>query len=251
MTHLFEITRFLDETLQIRSMDDVSHNGLQVQNRSDIQKIAFAVDACLESFQLASEKGAQLLITHHGISWGDGLSYVTSINYNRIKFLMEHDLALYVAHLPLDAHADYGNNVGIFRKLGMQRPRQFGYIGSTPIGLIGSVEKQSVESFAQFVEEKLGVKVTVWDFGKKEVERIAVVSGRGASFIGEAIAAGADVLLTGEVVHDSYHSAKDGQLTVIAAGHYATETIGLELLSKVVKEKFNIETIFVSSDTGL
>jgi len=179
------------------------------------------------------------------------MAYVTGLNYKRIKYLIDHNIGLYTAHLPLDTHGDYGNNVQLFKLLGLQNPKPFGYTGHDAVGLRGEITEQPLQDFVSLVEEKLKTTCTVWDFGKKSVRTVAILSGRGASWITEALHARVDVYLTGEVVHDTYHAAKDGGMNVIAAGHHNTETVGLHALSTLLQQKFNIDTEFIPTETGL
>ncbi len=251
MMYLSEITRFLDELLHVHAIPDAAVNGLQVGRDQEITKIALAVDACMDSFREAKKQGAQLLITHHGVSYGNSLSTIRSLNYERLQFLLKHSIAVYTAHLPLDAHPDVGNNIQLFKALKLQKPRQFGYASGVPIGLIGSVKSQTQEEFIGSVNGLLDVQAKLWDFGPEHIKNVAVVSGRGSAFLREAIESGADTYVTGELTHDDYHIAKDGGINVILAGHHATETLGLKALQPLIEQTFKIPTVFLNLDSGL
>ncbi|MBN2454065.1 Nif3-like dinuclear metal center hexameric protein [Candidatus Woesearchaeota archaeon] len=252
MPSLFSITRFLDEILRIRDIADSSNNGLQVGKGGEIFKVAFAVDACLDAFEKAKKAGANLVVVHHGISWKDSLKYLTDFNYKRINFLMSSSMALYAAHLPLDKHNDYGNNVQLFRLLKLKNTKPFGEYEGDFIGYSGEFEKEmEVEEVAAILKENLGSECKILKFGREKIRTAAVVSGRAAECLAEAVQKGVDVLITGEVVHESYHTAKDGGINVIAAGHYKTETLGVKALMPLVQQKFNIPTVFIESDTGM
>jgi dinuclear metal center YbgI/SA1388 family protein len=252
MVLLSSIVKFLDEILQLKDVPDSSNNGLQVGTDQEIFKVAFAVDACIEAFEQAKKQGANLVIVHHGISWGDSLKYVTGLNYTRLKYLIQNNMALYAAHLPLDKHPDFGNNVQLFKMLQLRNTKPFGIYHGQVIGYQGEFEKEkAVDELADFLEEKLRTKCRVLKFGKVHLKTAAVISGGGGDEIPEAILGNVDVFITGEITHSCYQRAKDGKLNIIAAGHYATETVGLKALMPVLYQKFNIPTIFIDADTGM
>jgi dinuclear metal center YbgI/SA1388 family protein len=252
MVLLSSICRFLNEILQLKEVSDPSNNGLQVGVEQEIHKVAFAVDACIEAFEQAKKQGANLIVVHHGISWGDSLKYITGLNYARIKWLMQNNMSLYAVHLPLDKHPDFGNNVQLFKLLHLQNTRPFGNYEGQNIGFKGEFEKEkTIDEIADFLEEKLSTKCQVLKFGKVQLKSAAVISGGGGDEIPEAIIDDVDVFITGEITHSCYQRAKDGKLNIIAAGHYATETVGLKALMPVLHQKFNIPTIFIDADTGM
>jgi len=249
MVLLKEVVEFLDGELGIKDVADSSNNGLQVEGKKEIKKIAFAVDACMEVFEKA--KNFDMIIIHHGISWDDSLKYLTGINYSRVKFLIDNNIALYAAHLPLDKHPKHGNNAEFCRIFGLKHLHGFGDYNGQMIGFAGEKEI-SLNDFVKEIDEKLDTSCKVFEFGKKQIKKIAVVSGNGGSaIIREAVSKGFDCIVTGEAGHSSYHIAKEGSLNVIAAGHYATETLGVKALMKLLKEKFDIEVKFIDAPTGL
>ena len=138
MATAVEIAKYLDHELNISHLEDSSCNGLQLENRGEIKKIIFAVDASQKTFAKAVEKKGQLLIVHHGLIWY-GLKNITGLNYDKIKFLLENNLALYASHLPLDAHPKYGNNVQLAKMLNLERLWPFGSFGKE-IGIIGKTD---------------------------------------------------------------------------------------------------------------
>jgi len=248
---LDEIVQFLDEYLGINEWSDKSRNGLQVEGGSEVEKIAFAVDACMESFEMAKQANADMLVVHHGLVWG-GIEYVRGIVARRLRFLLENSISLYAAHLPLDAHPEIGNNAQILKILGIEIAEPFGsYHGST-IGYAGTFgESKNVDEIASIIEKSLNTEVKLLRFGENEVRKVGVVSGKGAFVISQAIDNQLDLLITGEAEHEAYHLAKEGCLNVIFAGHYATETVGIKALMDVVKNKFDIEVEFIDISTGL
>ncbi|MBU1204965.1 MAG: Nif3-like dinuclear metal center hexameric protein [Nanoarchaeota archaeon] len=248
MTKLKEVVDFLDNELCISEIEDKSNNGLQVSGVKDVNKIAFAVDACLEVFEKA--KDFDMIIVHHGISWDDSLKYLTGINYSRVKFLVDNNISLYAAHLPLDRHKVYGNNAQFCRIFGFSNIREFGDYNGQVIGF--SAEKEiSLKDFVNEINKKLNTKCKVFDFGKNKIKKIGVVSGGGSSILNEAIEKELDCFVTGEVQHQSYQLAKEGNINLIAAGHYATETLGVKALMKLIKGKFDVDVKFIDAPSGL
>ena len=216
---LERITGWIAKTLDVASFDDVSNNGLQIARRGgDVKKVAFAVDASVASVADAVASGAQLLVVHHGISWGGGIKRLDGGVYNVVKTAMDADLALYAVHLPLDAHPKYGNNFELARYLGLKNPKPaFTYHGR-PIGVTGTLPN-----------------------GKK----VGVCSGGGGSFAAEARAIGCDLYITGEADWGETIAAGNIGMPMICAGHYQTETFGVKALAAAVKKALKIETVFL------
>ena len=248
MVLLKEVVEFLDAELGIKDVEDSSNNGLQVEGKKEIKKIAFAVDACMEVFEKA--KDFDMVIVHHGISWDDSLKYLTGLNYSRVKFLIDNNIALYAAHLPLDKHPKHGNNAEFCRIFGLKYLHGFGDYHGQIIGFAGEKDT-SLNEFVEEIEKNLHTKCTVFEFGKKQIKKIAVVSGGGSMALNEAIEKGIDCFVTGEIQHYTYHVAKEGKINFIVAGHYATETLGVKALMNLVKEKFDVGVKFIDAPTGL
>ncbi|AFK22603.1 Nif3-like dinuclear metal center hexameric protein [Pyrococcus sp. ST04] len=246
-----EVVSFLDEFLNISSYPDKSSNGLQVEGKEEVKKIAFAVDACLDTITKAKAFGADMLVVHHGIIWG-GVNYVTGLFARRVRELLKAELNLYVAHIPLDAHPEVGNNAQLLKLLGLEPKEPFGEYKGVKISFIGEFEEpKPLPMIAQVLAEKLPVDyVKSYEFGLQEIKRVAVMSGAGGFAIEEA-GKKADLLITGEFTHADYRTAEDLRVSVIVAGHYATETLGVKALMPVLREKFGVETIFIDSPTGL
>ncbi len=243
---LNEICQFLDNFLKIEEFADTSANGLQVEGREEVGKVAFAVDACMESFKAAYKLGADLLIVHHGLVWG-GIRYVRGIVKRRIKFLLDTGISLYAAHLPLDAHPEVGNNASIMKKVGAEIQEPFGEYKGVKIGYLGSFK--DVKRLSEVVDNFNSA--TVLSFGPEKIMTLGVVSGRGGFAIEEAIEKGLDLFITGEAEHEVYHLAKEGGINVAFLGHYESEKFGLLNLLEVISSKFNVETVFIDVPTNL
>lgn len=248
---LYEVCNFLDEYLQIKNYQDVSNNGLQVEGKSEVEKIAFAVDACMESFRAAKANRADMLVVHHGLIWG-GIGYVRGIVRRRIEYLLRNNISLYAAHLPLDAHREIGNNAVLLKKIGAKAEKEFGEYRGVKIGY--SAELPSPMSVVEVAEKlgagKLGGSL-ILPFGSDKVRRVAAVSGKGSFAVNEAVEEGIELLITGEAEHEAYHIAREGGLNIIFLGHYESERVGVESLMKVVAEKLGIESIFIDIPTNL
>ena len=178
-------------------------------------------------------------------------SLVASLK-KRVEVLWSHEISLYAAHLPLDRHRAIGNNAQLLKLLGASIRDEFYRVDGKNVGWIGEFKRAvSLGTIEKKLARHLNAHCTVLPFGKKGVKTIAVVSGGGGmGGFGEAMAAGVDLYLTGEVC-DLYHAAKDASINVIFGGHHATETLGVKALSEVVKKKFKVQTIFLDIPTGL
>jgi dinuclear metal center YbgI/SA1388 family protein len=246
----------LDDRLDTGAYADVdaSANGLQVgPEAATVERVAVAVDAAESTIRAAAGRDADLLVTHHGVSWG-GIERVTGTHYRRIAALIETDTALYVSHLPLDGHAELGNAAGLAALLDLQSREPFGELGPVTIGLRGRApDGFTADGLRDLLADRLdtgGREVRVLDFGPERLEDIAVVTGSGVDWLDEAVEAGADALVTGEGKQQVYHEAKEAGITVVLAGHYATETFGVRRLADLVEE-WGLATTFVDEPTGL
>lgn len=246
-----ELVAFLDEYLQVSAYPDKSSNGLQVEGKETVERVAFAVDTTLRTIERAVNGKADMMIVHHGMIWG-GLNYITGIHYKRLKALIENGLNLYVAHLPLDAHPEVGNNVGLLRLLNLEPKGPFGEYKGLSIGFYGEFEEpQPIEKVAQIIAEKLDTTVRTYEFGKRVIKTVGAISGAGAFALEEAPRKGIDLLVTGEFGHADYLTAIDLPQSVLVAGHYKTETLGVKALMEVVRERFGLDVFFIDEPTGL
>jgi len=250
MTSLKTIVSFLDRELNIKAFSDDSHNGLQVENIGKIARVCVGVDASLAFFEKAAKRKSNLVICHHGLSWGDSLKRITDLNYRRLKFLIDNDIALYACHLPLDAHPRHGNNAQLCKAFGLQRLKPFGLYHGIPIGFSGSLPKaMPYAAFKAHAHRVIGNIVGTMDFGKKIVRTVAIVSGGAAAEIDEAGQKGIDVYISGEPTLMAYHLAQEYGINAIFAGHYATEVFGVKALARLLASRFRVETEFL--DMGI
>ncbi|NJD98774.1 Nif3-like dinuclear metal center hexameric protein [Thermococcus sp. LS1] len=246
-----EIVAFLNEYLNINAFPDKSKNGLQVEGKEEIERIAFAVDTTLKTIERAARAKADMMIVHHGMIWG-GIDYVTGVTYRRLKALFDAGMNLYVAHVPLDAHPEVGNNVQLLKLLGLEPKEPFGEYGGVTIGYIGEFEEaKPVEEVAQVLAEKLDTTVKTYEFGVREIRRVGAITGSGGFALEEAKRKNIDLFVLGEFTHANYLTALDLGISVAVAGHYKTETLGVKALMPLIKEKFDVEVFFIDEPTGL
>jgi dinuclear metal center YbgI/SA1388 family protein len=252
--HLSDICTRYDERLRTADYADAdaSANGLQVgPAEADVERVAFAVDAAVETAERAVEWDADLLVTHHGLVWG-ALDDVTGQTYRRVAPLVENGVALYVSHLPLDGHPELGNAAGVADALSLDEREPFAEVAGEPVGLRGRREPVSAATLREVLEREVGPEqgVRSVEFGPEEIAEVAVVTGSGADFLGAAADAGVDALVTGEGKQKLYHEAREAGVTAFLAGHYATETFGVQSL-RALAEEWGLTTTFLDCPTGL
>ena len=246
----------LDEKLRTDAYADLdaSANGLQIGSADrTIDHVAFAVDGAVETIEAAAERGAGLLVTHHGISWG-GIERVTGRQYDQIAAAIENDVALYTSHLPLDGHQELGNAAGVADLLELDDRSPFGSLGGESIGQQGTLpDPVELSAICEQLRSELDTgagEIRTLDFGPAEVSDVAIVTGSGVDWLGEAADAGVDLLVTGEGKQQVYHEARELGTNVVLAGHYATETFGVRSLAALVSE-WGPATSFIDCPTGL
>ena len=252
---LQEVTAYLDEMLKLQDFSsDCSNNGLQFEGKEEIRKIAFAVDATVQSFQKAAEAGADMLFVHHGISWGGGFKRITGLDAARIKSLAKHDLSLYAVHLPLDAHSGIGHNARLAAMAELRYTASFGDYHGKNIGVRGELpEALSVSDLARKVELLLPSSGNTLIFGDpaRKVSRIGIISGGGAypEVFEEMRSLDLECLLTGEMTHESVSYAREANCSVVRFGHYRSETPGVLAVMSDLKRYFDIEVEFLDLPT--
>jgi len=251
---LSAVDSLLTETLDHRAWlgKDKSLNGLQVGRRNpEVHRVAFAVDACLQSFERAVAAGADLLVVHHGLFWGEPLA-VTGDHQRRLRFLMDNDLALWASHLPLDAHPTLGNNAGLADALGLADRQPFGAYRGTKIGFKGSLPAPlTLDRVCEVLFHGRENALQILPFGKPLVTTVGLVSGGATSELADAIAEGLDLYITGDADHTIHHQALEAGINVISGGHYATETWGVRLLAAHLHKEVGLSTVFLDLPTGL
>jgi dinuclear metal center YbgI/SA1388 family protein len=251
---LKNIACFLDDCLFIDDFPrDPSNNGLQVEAGENVTKAVLAVDASLELVERAAAEAAELIVVHHGFSWGSGFQRLTGLDAARFAALFKNGVSLYAAHLPLDAHPEIGHNAVMASKLGLSETARFAEYAGVEIGVHGSLSKpMTTEKFATFAESALGLKLTLFGNENREIREVGVISGgAGGDGVSAAAEKGLDCLITGEVKHENWHLIRESGVLVASGGHYATETFGLKALKNVLEKRFHIECSFADIPSGL
>lgn len=242
---------YLNDYLAIGDVPDYkeAYNGLQVDGKPNIRRVALAVDACLKTIAQAVIEGADLLIVHHGLFWG-AKAPITGPYYDRLALLLKNDLAVYACHTPLDAHPEVGNNHVLARLLGFEPSGMWGKMEGVPLGIYTEVNITR-DALAQRIHDTLHVVPHLIATGPVQIQRLGIVTGGAGSMIAEAQTHRIDTFLTGEGAHHTYFEAEERGMNVIYAGHYATETVGVKALGKHLEERFGLQTFFIDHPTGL
>jgi dinuclear metal center YbgI/SA1388 family protein len=250
-TELQLLTQFCDHLLGVEGFPDYGGavNGLQVEGPARVRRVAAAVDAAEYSIQGAVDAGAQLLLVHHGLFWGGGAP-LTGRLFRRIAPLIRNEVAVYSAHLPLDAHPEVGNCAQLLRALDLEPGERFGSYEEHAIGFRVEVD-EGREAFRSRVADVLGGPVQLLPGGPERIGTLGVVTGGGGSFLAEAAAEGVETLLTGEGAHHTFVDAMELGLNVLLGGHYRTETWGVQALARRLEEEFGVEWVFLDYPSGL
>lgn len=248
---LHDIVAHLDRLLDIVAIPDYpgAFNGLQVENGGAVTKVAVAVDACQATIDGATAIGADLLVVHHGLFWGR-TAPIVGREWRRLRALIQNDVAVYSAHLPLDSHPDVGNNAILAQRLGLSNTVGFGLFEGHPIGVAGDLAISKDDLCAR-VESVLETQLHVIPAGPDRISRVGVITGGGGSMIEEAKEEGLDAFVTGEGAHHTHFDAEEGGITVIYGGHYATETFGVRALGEHLADAFGLNWQFLDHATGL
>ena len=248
MAKLDEIVNFCDELLDAQSFEDYCPNGLQVPGRSEVSTIVSGVSASLELFERVAELDGDLVLAHHGLIWGRTPTVIDRAAKRRLELLFSRDCSLLAYHLPLDGHAEIGNNALIAAAIGCERQQPFGQLGAKTIGVAGFFPADGI-SIAELAARTStacgGREPLVFDGGPEQIRSVAIVSGAGSSYLDDAIKAGFDAFITGEPAERVMNESREGAIHFIAAGHYATETLGVRRLGELIAERFGVSHEFI------
>ncbi|HSH96668.1 MAG: Nif3-like dinuclear metal center hexameric protein [Methylophilaceae bacterium] len=243
---LKELTHYTGEILQVERFRDYCPNGLQVEGKQEVNKIVAGVTASLDLLEAAHAAGADLILVHHGYFWRNEDARVIGMKRARLKFLLTHDINLLAYHLPLDAHAEYGNNVQLAKKLRFQIE---GWAGEQNMIAYGSVaEALSLRQLGSDVCKQLGREPLLIGEPTKLVKRIAWCTGAAQDYIEQVIDLGVDVFISGEISERTVHLARESGVAYIAAGHHATERYGVQALGEHLAAHFNLAYEFIDID---
>ncbi len=231
---------------------DGSKNGLQVDRRDqEIQRVAVAVDAARETFERAADIEADLIFVHHGLFWGRE-QVLTGDHYRRVRFLFDHDIALYAVHLPLDAHLSLGNNAGMAEALQLSDVEPFGLVKGMPIGVAGHFSQPvSVDWVVKTLFGDTYSPLSVLRFGPERVKSVGIISGGAPLEVDQAIEQGLDLYITGDANHIAYHRCRESGINAIFGGHYATEVWGVQRVGEMLANEAGLAVTFLDVPTGL
>jgi dinuclear metal center YbgI/SA1388 family protein len=242
-----EIIDFCDELLDSPSFEDYGPNGLQVPGTGEVSKVVSGVSAHAELIERALGAGAQMLLVHHGLFWGNAPAALSEGMAGRLRAALGAELSIAAYHLPLDAHPEIGNNALLCAGLGFELEGiDLGAIKGRPLGAVGRVaEPVELGELVSRVADLVGREPLVFESGPPRVSSIGIVSGGGAGELAAAIRLGLDAFLTGEPSEPAMAEAREDGIHFIAAGHYATETFGIRALGERVAARLGIEHEFV------
>jgi dinuclear metal center YbgI/SA1388 family protein len=245
MAHRDEILAYADELLQVDRFPEYGPAGAQVIGAAHVDKLVCGVSSSRELFERAAEKGAQLVLVHHGLFWRNEPLVVDRRLRGRLLALFDADMTLAAYHLALDAHPEVGNNVCLARRLGVAVERPF-----ATVGIGGRLEPPaSFEAFLERVHEVLEREPVVFAHGPNLVERVAISTGAAGHELVRAGHEGYDLFLTGEPEEPNLHAARELGIHLVAGGHYATERLGVQALAERLAEHFGLEWEFVDLPT--
>jgi len=241
--HREELRAYLDGLLEAARYRDYCPNGLQVEGRAELRRIVCGVTASQALLDEAVLRQADAILVHHGWFWKSDDSCITGFRRRRMATLIGADLSLFAYHLPLDAHPDLGNNAELARRAGW---RVEGRFAEQEIGFIGApVASSTAASIAGTLESLLGRAMLVVGAVDRPVARLAWCSGGAQGMFEQAIQAGADCFVSGEISEQTVHLARESGVPYIAAGHHATERFGVMALGAHLQEKFGLDCQFV------
>ena len=261
-TSLREVVTYLDQYLRIKEIPDEANavNGLQVENSGQVGGIVAAVDASQATIDgviatLEPGEPPPILLVHHGLLW-DGNIPLTGRRYRRVAALLDHDIPLYAAHIPLDVHPEVGNNAVLAERLGISVEGWFGSYRGIAMGVWGHApaslpSRELVALELDRVLHTMKGSATLIPGGPERPTRIGIITGAAGNMIAEARAAGLDTFITGEGPHHTYFDAMELVVNVVYAGHYATETLGVQALASHLADRFGLDWDFHDHPTGL
>ncbi len=246
-----ELVAYLDDLLNIHAIADFGPQGLQIEGREEVTKLAVGVDAAHATIDGALAAGADMLIVHHGVFWGPTKRLTGAFGF-KVRRFFEADLNLYAAHLALDAHPELGNNAELCRLLGLTPVSGYFDYKGLDVGVIAAPPQPiSFQTLIQRFQDALQPPLRVEAHGPEKVRKVAVCSGDGARSMEEAQALGCDTLVTGELDYTMAHAAEELGMNVIYGGHYATETLGVQALARHLSEQFGLPWAFVDAPVPL
>ena len=247
MTSLQTIVDHLDSILDPAAYDDYGPNGLQVPGRETVETVVTGVSANAELFARAREAEADLVLVHHGLFWAGPPRPLDRASKRRLQLLFDADMSLVAYHLPLDGHPEHGNNALLAEAIGCEAHEPFGAHKRATIGVAGRLPGDGIapDELVARVRAATGREPLAFSAGADPVRTVGIVSGAGADYLEDAIAAGLDAFVTGEPIERAMARAQEAGVHFLAAGHYATETFGVRRLGDLLADRFGVRHAFI------
>ena len=243
---LMELTEHLDALLNVALFRDYCPNGLQVEGREEVARVVCGVTASQDLLDRAVRDGADAIVVHHGYFWRGEDGRITGLRKRRLASLLRNDISLLAYHLPLDAHAELGNNAQLGLLAGWSGEARF---GEQDLGWIGRpLQVASAAGIASLLAERLQRQPLLVGNAERPVRRVAWCSGGAQGYFEQAIAAGADLYVSGEISEQTVHLARESGVPYIAAGHHATERYGPKALATYLSSVLKLDATFVDLD---
>ena len=239
---LNELRDYNASLLQTNLFKDYCPNGVQVEGRAEVRRIATGVTASQHVLEAAIAWGADAILVHHGYFWRNEEASIVGIRKKRIAQLLRNDVSLLAYHLPLDGHAELGNNAQLGKILGLVEEGRF---GEQNIAWLGKLKQpQTLTQFTQQITHQLQRSPQVIGESNRSISKVAWCSGAAQGYFEAAIAQGADAYITGEISEQNFHLANETGVAFIAAGHHATERYGIQALGEHLAKQFGLEHRF-------
>ena len=247
MTSLDTILDHLGSILDPGAYEDYGTNGLQVPGREEVQTVVTGVSANAELFTRARDENADLVLVHHGLFWAGPPRGLDRAAKRRLQVLFDADMSLAAYHLPLDGHLEHGNNALLAAAVGCESWEPFGAHRGTTVGVAGTLSGDGIapDELVAGVHAATEREPLAFTDGPERVRTVGIVSGAGADYLEEAIAAGLDAFVTGEPAERVMSRAREAGVHFLAAGHYAMETFGVRRLVDLLAARFGVRHVFV------
>jgi dinuclear metal center YbgI/SA1388 family protein len=247
MTSLHTIVEYLDSILDPAAYDDYGPNGLQVPGRETVETVVTGVSANVELFARARDADADLVLVHHGLFWAGPPRPLDRAGKRRLQTLFDADMSLAAYHLPLDGHPEHGNNALLAEAIGCEAREPFARHKRATIGVLGRLPGDGIapDELVARIRAATDREPLAFTDGPDRVRTVGIVSGAGADYLEDAIAAGLDAFVTGEPIERAMARAREARVHFLAAGHYATETFGVRRLGDLLAARFGVRHIFI------
>lgn len=245
------LTTYLDDFLNVRSIQDYTINGLQVEGRSSIQTLVTGVTACQALLDAAVRLNADAVMVHHGYFWKSEPPVITGMKKKRLQTLLQQDINLFAYHLPLDIHPEVGNNRQLADVLGLERPSVVAHLAQGLIWRGHLPQPMSAQQLKQHVAQRLQRQPLLVEGGDHLIQEVAWCTGGAQDFIDQVPALAVDAYISGEASERTFHSAVEQQIHYFGAGHHATERYGIQALGQHLQEKFSLDWHHVDIDNPI